>query len=100
MDINYQKLEDIADEAGIEYDNISTDYSGRGMYGKDCIGFYLESNSQLLSLGAALQTEGVLDDFVGRARLDSLGYGSIVYFPGITCEDGPKGEDDFEDGDE
>jgi len=94
MKIDYTTLVDIAYEAGIDEDNIRTDYSGRGMYGKSCVGYDLDSKGDLLSLGAALQTEGVLDDFINRASFDSMGMGIIVYFPGIKCEDGPADEDE------
>lgn len=92
MEITYNKLRDIATEAGIDTENVRTGYSGRGMNGKSCIGFDLDGRGDLLSLGAALQTEGVLDDFIDRASFDGMGMGIIAYFPGITCSDAPAEE--------
>lgn len=67
-------------------DNFRSDYSGRGMYGKTCIGFDLNHASDAMYLGAAIAQvmglEGAL--LVGRARQDSMGLGIIVYFPGVT----------------
>jgi hypothetical protein len=99
VNITYSKLLDIAVEAGIDTDNnVRTDYSGRGMYGKKCVGFDLDSKSELLDLGAALQTEGVLEDFTSRASFDAMGMGIVVYFPGITCDDAPaKAEYDWDE---
>lgn len=101
MNVSYQKLRDIAVEAGIDTENVRSDYSGRGMYGSKCVGFDLDSKGSLLSLGAALQTEGVIDDFIDRASFDAMGMGIIVYFPGITCDDAPaKDDEDYWDEDD
>lgn len=90
--ITYQQLTDIAYEAGIDTDNIRVGYSGRGMFGKSCVAFDLDSNADLLDLGAALLTVGgtdLFDTFRSRASLDSMGYGIVIYFPGIGCDDAP-----------
>jgi len=97
MNIDYAKLTEIADDAGIDEDNVRTDYSGRGMYGRTCVGFDLDSKGDLLNLGASLQANGLLDEFYSSASFDSMGLGIIVYFPGIKCEDGPKDEDEDEE---
>lgn len=95
MNITHQQLRGIAVEAGIDPDEgVRTDYSGRGMYGKVCVSFDLERAADLMSLGAAILTEGgpdLLDEFRDRARTDSMGLGIVAYFPGITCDDAPEG---------
>ena len=51
------------------------------MYGKTCVGFDLDSTSQLLELGAALQD--VLG-YIPQSATDGMGRGIIVYFPRLT----------------
>lgn len=76
-----------------------TEYSGRGMYGQGCIGFVTDIN--LVSFGILLASAIAeanennttednwefldIDDFRG-ASTDSMGLGSIVYFPDIQVE--------------
>lgn len=95
--IDYATLRGIAFEAGLDPDeSIRTDYSGRGMYGKQCVAFDLEAIADLFSLGGAVQAEcgaDVMADFAGRCRTDSMGMGMVAYFPGITCEDGPDDDE-------
>jgi hypothetical protein len=74
-------------------------YSGRGMYGKHCLGITTNDDKIQLSINLALETtryllgvgdmdileiidmvEEVLDCGV---RSDSMGHDTIVYFPGI-----------------
>jgi hypothetical protein len=68
------------------------DYSGRGMYGKTCAGFVSEEESAV-KLGFLLhQLMG--DDainLVDNVRWDSMGRGTIYYFPRYTLG---KSEDD------
>jgi hypothetical protein len=74
-------------------------YSGRGMYGKHCLGIVTNDGELLLSINLALETvryllgvgdmdtpeiidmvEDVLDCGISY---DSMGHNTIVYFPGI-----------------
>ena len=81
-------------------DPIKRDYSGRGMYGKVCFGFRLESDTSLLLLGVALSkalgedNEEVAIALARVAQTDTLGLGGVVYFPGWTIV---NDEDDDED---
>jgi hypothetical protein len=59
-------------------------YSGRGMYGKECVAFTIESNNL-----HRVKTE--LDDAEIGYRVDNMGYGYVVYMPGIP---GPEEKDD------
>lgn len=70
-------------------------YSGRGMYGKACVGVDLDSSKSLFSVGMDVayaivdECESTGEDPADtlaeicnlRAREDSMGLGSIVYFP-------------------
>lgn len=92
--IMIDELRTEADEDAI----IREHYSGRGMYGKDCVGFVI-SQGDVLSLGAAIGTameridredqdyeDGdleVLQSMIQCGTLDSMGLSVIVYFPGV-----------------
>lgn len=97
MNIDFETLETIADEVGGE---VRTNYSGRGMYGKTCVGIVLD-DSNLLALGVAI-ADNIVRDYELRERLtsnystDSMGYNTIVYWIGVTCEDAPDEDDDEE----
>lgn len=89
MKVTYNKLMEIAVEAGIPEEAVRTDYSGRYMYGATCVGFDLSGASEMLSLGAALRNEcdvETLEQFESAATTDSMGMGIVVYFPGIEVE--------------
>lgn len=70
-------------------------YSGRGMYGAQCVGWDVQGADEVLRLGAAITTVMGDDapDMIDSASQDSMGRGVIVYFPGWQCDD-PIGEDD------
>lgn len=84
-------------------------YSGRGMYGKSCLGVEIDLNhdSSLGSLMASivyLTTEDCQEEVaegLKRLRMDSLGLGQIVYFPGIPySEDEPESDESEEENEE
>lgn len=89
----------------------ATNYSGRGMHGKSCLGFQVESG---VSVGefiadmmdeAASSTEGdrslfafhieAMAEAFRDMKTDSLGRGTIVYFPSVDfeAEEGETDED-------
>lgn len=64
-------------------------YSGRGMYGEECLGVVCDSPIYMCaSVMARAASYGYhLDDLValfGKSREDSLGLSAIIYFPSIT----------------
>ncbi len=75
--------------------NARADYSGRGMYGDNCVGIVV---SDLLELGAALsrivEDEELRDELISNSRTDSMGYDTIVYWPRVTCSDADEDEDE------
>lgn len=100
LTISTSELDTLTDILNINSDDIRTDYSGRGMYGTTCLGIVL-SDVTPIQLGVALvealtadpddmgQVESAWEaaaDIARRARTDSMGLGSIVYFPGVTVE--------------
>lgn len=82
-------------DAGLEFE-VREDYSGRGMYGKQCIGFVTSDPSRLLiTLGAVLATSEKDADDSGATyegiyyydlspRMDNMAFDTIVYFPNIS----------------
>ncbi|MGE4353513.1 MAG: hypothetical protein AB7D36_05465 [Oscillospiraceae bacterium] len=70
------------------------DYSGRNMYGKSCVGIVSENDPVFVAMQLLaylcdcygdendLTAEGILE-MIGTPRADSMGLGSIVYFPKI-----------------
>jgi hypothetical protein len=91
-------LEQAADIANIGDCPIRDDYSGRGMYGEQCVGIDLPGQRELyrflIALGALMtedaswrdDPEPTADamDLANAAITDSLGLGVILYFPGWT----------------
>jgi hypothetical protein len=88
------KFKDICENAGIE----TRSYSGRGMYGRNCLGIDSDSDLGLL-VSAMLEyvTDSLEDDDLHDAvrtiadafrdmRTDSMGLGIIVYFPKIKWQ--------------
>lgn len=76
----------VAGESGHEITR--TDYSGRGMYGKTCVGFVVRPRD-VAAVGAAIAL-AFGDDLtptctmLERTSQDSMAFDVIVYFPGVT----------------
>lgn len=78
-------------------EEVRTDYSGRSMYGKTCLGY---TGGSLVEFVAAVALILIEDDphaesddawtllekiaEIGDGREDSMGRGRITYWPGIT----------------
>lgn len=79
-------LYDYSNLSNIEL-NINTSYSGRGMYGKECVGFVTDNSLVfVMALTSYLtEQEGYESDTYPRwydlnPQVDSMGLSSIVYF--------------------
>lgn len=91
-----RRIEDKADGVDLwfsddEDGNVSwsTDYSGRGMYGDNCVGVVLSGDSAFASLVICVVEAMGADwayDLFSKVRTDSMGYSTIYYFPGVTAE--------------
>ena len=97
MNIDLSILEDLAQEVGLYPEAVRTEYSGRGMYGKRCVGIVLDDVTQMLTIGAGLQE--ALGE-IPNARTDSMGRGMILYFPDLQVEDEEDPDEDPEDMDD
>lgn len=85
-------LQQIIEDLGYE----TRSYSGRGMYGKSCLGVSLDAEEKPFKILADV-FEYLLDDMGGiqetekkaitkafrQAQTDSLGLGTILYFPRV-----------------
>ncbi len=94
MNENVRILKEVAERFDTEF---QSNYSGRGMYGKECVGVIC---SDPMSLCLVLGREGFDVDLT--PRMDNMGRDMIVYFPDLqddpddTDED-PDDEDAAED---
>lgn len=86
-----------------EANNHPRSYSGRHMYGKNCVGIYTEQTIAQFAyrLGRQYAESQVADSFVDELDIDSwfedihhdqLGHGTIVYFPLVEWQQ-PVGAD-------
>lgn len=81
-------------------------YSGRGMYGTQCLGFEVDEYVSLLQVAADL-IDSVSEDnmealaqVLRESRTDSMGRGQIVYFPHVEWQEewDASEEDDYSPG--
>lgn len=75
------------------------DYSGRGMYGKNCVGFTTDNPFGLGAVICWVAKEQMWEDLgelVDDTAMDSMGRDTIVYFPRFTTTwvDPEDAEDD------
>lgn len=83
----------LEDDFGI---TVHRNYSGRGMYGKECFGVSGDGTA-IHSFYSAMHELAEDEDFVEEVqefwdrnhaiRMDDLGLGIIIYFPSIQVED-------------
>jgi len=72
---NIEKIESVAKDAGWE---VRRDYSGRGMFGKTCVGIVCRRPIMAIEFVAELGVRG--------AKIDDMGLDSIVYWPAVTSD--------------
>jgi hypothetical protein len=87
--MNSQTLIDLLEDAGLE----TRSYSGRGMFGKECVSFNVEHDKLIGEIAAVVEVASInyQDDTVSefvrmlkRARTDSMGRSEIVvYWPSM-----------------
>lgn len=77
-------MEDFCKEYDIDFRD---DYSGRGMFGRKCVGFVISKGTDLLStlveLTEMLKDNGIeyVSHKLGAICQDSMGLYTIIYFP-------------------
>ncbi len=84
-----KQLQDIIEMAGYE----TRSYSGRGMYGKECLAFTADAGTLSFVVAADLMEAALYtgEDFIEPVlaamrgvKTDSLGRGAVFYFPSIA----------------
>jgi hypothetical protein len=99
MKVPYSTLVAIARSAGLDSEAIYPDYSGRGMYGSQCVGFIIDEREDWPNLDGAIWDVLGAADF-GTPSWDSMGLRSIAYWPSVKCLDAPAEEDEHEEDEE
>lgn len=72
--------------------DVTTDYSGRGMYGKKCVGFTVDDDREVhraiidLLVGCDDDEREDLGKILRGGRVDSMGRSTIFYFPRVSVE--------------
>jgi len=76
-------------------------YSGRGMYGRSCLGITCSNPMEtLMQIVAQIADGNYADDLfqtydsMVNVKMDSMGIDSIIYFPNLTYEKDDDDEDD------
>lgn len=89
-DIELDTVTDLAYEADLDVDDVFPAYSGRGMYGEQCLGLvcnigqfarFVQQVSRRVAEGDDELAE--LEAELPNVRTDSMGLGTIYYWPGI-----------------
>jgi hypothetical protein len=69
---------------------VNTSYSGRGMYGQECLAFHVSKQTTVATALtiASLQInyEVTPAQFVQESMSDNLGLGYVIYFPAFQAE--------------
>lgn len=73
------QMDDLYDAAHTVNGEIVTDYSGRGMFGAECVGIILENEGDLFTFARLFDDD--LAELLGNPRWDSMGLREIAYWP-------------------
>lgn len=98
-----KQLKDIIEAAGYE----TRSYSGRGMYGKECLAFTVDGRAEEFAVAADLMDAAIgsgeyfikpVAKAMRGIRTDSLGLGTVFYFPSVSV-DGLRFQEAEDEGD-
>ena len=70
-------------------------YSGRNMYGKECLGIDMESMTDAFRFALSVQ-DSDLAYILSQPVFDNMGRGIIVYFPDVEAPEGIDNDEDEE----
>lgn len=94
-EITYDQITNWLYATEIQFDEVSdvvrTDYSGRGMYGRDCFGLVLDSTSDIMDfiLAVSYDDRDLADALSRNLTEDSMGLSGIYYFPRFAVTEVP-----------
>ena len=100
IEITSEQLREIADAISNsltwESVNVRPKYSGRGMFGKTCIGF---SGPSDIAYHTGVGMAQVLGSEAGSLNpsMDNMGLGSIIYFTNLQLAEGESWNEDEDD---
>lgn len=91
--IQCAQIKSILTAQGIEVD-IRANYSGRGMYGAECVGFVIQNRvPYIFALANAIADATIrdmntteYDQIIAATEQDDMGLDTIIYFPGVTYD--------------
>lgn len=100
-EITLRQAEMIAEYMSAE---LRTGYSGRGMYGKECVGFVIDGWGDFIGgLVELVRDYGDVDWFNeidwSIVNSDSMGFSTIIYLPYLKVSDLPDDYDEDADDD-
>ena len=90
--ISRADIEEALYDAGLDDEALYEEYSGRGMYGRECFGIVGTPGDAMAFLVALAKVDALDVDVIYMAkstRTDGMGLQTISYWPGYTI-----GEDD------
>jgi len=94
VEIEKSLLLGVAADADIEPENLRWDYSGRGMYGRECFGIVGRMSDYTRFIVALTQWEDGSElagdyawELADRVSTDNMAYDTIFYFPGVKVLD-------------
>jgi len=93
--LNSQQLEALEEHVS-DVGGEMCSYSGRAMYGEECLGIELDDTADAFRL-ALLISDDNLAVALRSPKFDDMGKGIIVYFPDVEVPEGVTDEDDDED---
>lgn len=87
--IPYDNIVGACWDADLDEDRaIRTGYSGRGMYGKECLAVVYDQPVDLIRFVVAMAERGWGDALTDSVAQDSMGLGAVIYWPNVTVVDG------------
>ena len=89
--VEWDLLIDAVLRVGLDEDDLHPDYSGRGMYGEQCLGLVYPDTGKLIEFVIALvQADEDTGDWLNRVKLDQMGLEGIAYWPGVQASGAPE----------
>ncbi|SVC87678.1 uncharacterized protein METZ01_LOCUS340532 [marine metagenome] len=76
------QMDDLYNAAHTVDGEIVTDYSGRGMFGAECVGIILNDDCALFTFARLLDDD--LAELLGNPRWDNMGLREIAYWPNVA----------------
>ena len=92
--VKREVLEDVVYRSDMDLDQIRSDYSGRGMYGRECLGLtctlpdllMFAINFELIH-GDDEDADLLPSEWIPQVQEDSMGRGAIYYWPSVQVVD-------------